>query len=136
MTRLALAFNEEIGEDRFKIYFEFLGDADYQSANEAINTLIKGSKWFPKIAEIEKLMYPEPDLEMQYIRSLENKTREAIGWMSELEPSEEGKKLAKKMVNDLFGKWKEEDEKKEDERRVKFEKSRENLKKQARLLMK
>ena len=44
MTRLALAFNEEIGEDRFKIYFEFLGNADFKSANEAINILIKENK--------------------------------------------------------------------------------------------
>ncbi len=55
MSRLVAAFpNEPMNEDRFNLYFEFLGDGKPERLSSAIDEIISDSKWFPKIADIKE----------------------------------------------------------------------------------
>lgn len=63
MTRLANAFKEDVSEERFEIYFEFLGNRDYEIMNKTFDSIIISNKWFPKIADIieEFNIYYDPE---------------------------------------------------------------------------
>ena len=54
MTRLANGFKEDMTEERFEIYFEFLGKYEYEPMKKAVDSIIINNKWFPKIAEIQE----------------------------------------------------------------------------------
>ena len=57
---LGTAYKEEIPKERAKLYFEFLRDYPIEKISNAVEEHIKGSNWFPKIAELIGLMTDKP----------------------------------------------------------------------------
>ncbi len=96
MVRLTTAFNEPMDEERVKIYYEFLGKEDYQKTFDAINNLIKESKWFPKIADLEKEINPKFDSGEEFYKYLDrcnnefDKTIKALEYKPSLEEERKG----------------------------------------------
>ncbi len=58
MARLAVAFKEEVSEERISLYYEFLGMEDPEKLSRVVNEIIQSKNWFPKIAEIKELLNP------------------------------------------------------------------------------
>jgi hypothetical protein len=67
-----------MNEDRFDLYYEFLGQEKSEALKEAIDDIILGSKWFPKIADIKEKLHPTLSKEEQYIRYLESNTKRVL----------------------------------------------------------
>lgn len=85
--------------------------------------------FFPKPVELTDHLAQEARLRYQSKRE----ELESIEWM---EPTEQGRALAVKIMSDLKEKWKKEDLEIEAKRGVAFEKNREKLRKQAKQLLK
>ncbi|MBV6343389.1 hypothetical protein [Candidatus Magnetobacterium casense] len=79
MARLANAFKEDVSAERFGIYFEFLGKNKYEIMEEAVDSIIRESKWFPKISEVIEAV------EMCYRAHSGDATREYLEEMERLE---------------------------------------------------
>lgn len=112
---------------RIDVFWEELHGYPIEQVEEAFRWARGSLAFFPKPVELTDHIAEEAKL--KYLRSQPKK----IEWM---EPSEEGELLAHKTVSELFGRWKKEDEQRERDRAERFEKNRENLKKQTRLLKK
>lgn len=107
MTRLANAFKEDVSEERFDIYFEFLGNYNYNILERAVNSIIRNNKWFPKIAEIEEYLEANVDdlgaKTRKYLEEMERleieyktepiSTEEARGWLGKIYDSLKPKPL-------------------------------------------
>jgi hypothetical protein len=134
MTRLAKAYNEDFDPERFELYWEFLGELQYEKVEEAINRLIRESKWFPKIADLEKLIRPGVSEEAEYMNYLDRANKEFKEGLKKIEwtPS---KTEAKEILQEFQRHLKEHEEQEAQERAIEFEDNRKSLKKQAELLL-
>ena len=54
--KLCDAFDKEIKEGQMLVYYEYLAGRKKEALHYAVNELILGSKFFPKIAEIIEIM--------------------------------------------------------------------------------
>lgn len=113
---------------RLAVFWETLKDYPIESVEAAFERAFRELKWFPRPADI-----------IEFIQEYENENYQKeseylkIEWM---EPTEEGREMAKKFLNELMEKLEEKERKADRERVINFEKRREELKKQAKLLVK
>lgn len=116
---------------RVDVFWETLGKNSIEQVEEAFQWARESLPFFPKPVELTDHITRESN--EKYLRDHPKKGDEEylISWM---EPSEEGKKLAIEMFDDLKKRWAKEDEEKAAQRRIEFERRRRQLKKQARLL--
>ncbi|MGA2464664.1 MAG: hypothetical protein ABSH06_09975 [Thermodesulfobacteriota bacterium] len=59
MLMLSEAFKEDMSTERVKIYFEFLKPYSLYQVMQAVNHLIRHSKFFPRVADFHELIDPE-----------------------------------------------------------------------------
>ena len=103
MARLSTAFHEDITPERFNLYYEFLGLKDYEKLSEVINEIISIKKWFPKIGEIEELLNPPLNQELEYQRYLERETKENQEMFKTLEWKEQQNEV-KQILKNIYQK--------------------------------
>ena len=85
MTRLATAFREDVTPDLFELYYEFLGNVEFEKLKECVDDLIREKKWFPKISEFEEFLYPQRNPESEYMAYLERSTENNLREIKQLE---------------------------------------------------
>jgi hypothetical protein len=134
MARLAIAFKEEISEERVALYYEFFGVEDFEKLRIAIDQIILDNKWFPKISEIHEYIHPSDSAHEDWYQYLERETEQFQSLMIEHKENRITKEEAKGLIADLKQRWQDEEEKKEELRAQEFETKRAILKKQAKLL--
>ncbi|MEM5872111.1 MAG: hypothetical protein QW051_04525 [Candidatus Aenigmatarchaeota archaeon] len=129
MGKLAIAFRENLTPEQGKIYLEYLQGFGIEEIEKAIDRAIRELKFFPKISELIEFI----EEENQYLSNYEIKQ---LLWYSEIdnEITPEGQKRIEECIKQIWSKWNEEEAKKEEERKLNFEKRREELKKQFKII--
>jgi hypothetical protein len=130
MRRLRVTFPTNLNDKdealRAEVYWEEFKNLSMHYFEMAVNEAISSCLFFPKPSELYDFINPKRDSEI-----MAERTKKAIEWM---EPTEEGKRIAIEMIGELHNNWKRQDEKTEQERKERFERNRERLRKQAKLL--
>lgn len=135
MSRLVAAFpNESMTEDRFELYFEFLGNEKPDRLSNAINEIISESKWFPKISELKDKIYPPLSKDDEYLRFLDRKNKE---YADSMKPAIEyfSKDEAKQFIGELHNHIEGAERKKAEEREVRFQEQKKILKEQKKIVL-
>ncbi len=111
---------------RIDVFWEALKNYSLERVVDAFNRAFKEFRWFPKPVEIIDFIENENNYKLETFD-----VDYQIEWQ---EPTEEGRRIAREMIQGLTKKWEDEDKIRIKERIKVFEKNREKLKKQARLL--
>lgn len=113
---------------RIQVFWEELEKYCIEAVEEAFKWARGKLSFFPKPVEIIDHIH-----EQAHKKYLKKEEQEKIEWMP---PTEEGKRLAKKLSDELFARWEKEEAEAERIRQENFEKRRTILKKQADFLLK
>jgi hypothetical protein len=134
MRRLRVTFPTSLSDKdealRGEVYWEEFNRIGIEAFEYAVKESIGALSFFPKPNELWEFI--DALRRNQYLsHQAEMPELPKIGWQ---EPTEEGRRIAKEIIGELYNTWGEQDKKREQERAEKFEKNREHLKKQAKLI--
>jgi len=138
LSKLAIAFREKVTEEQASLYAEYLGEFPIEKIEKAVDRAIKELKWFPKISELRDFILD--DFENDYLVK-QGRVKEIQIYGNEIVEkeimveTEKEKEIAKKFLSELQQKWEKEDEERKKDRIIKFEERREQLRKQAKMVL-
>lgn len=112
---------------RIDVFWEALKRYSLELVREAFEDAYRNLKWFPRPAEIIEI------IEVLKPRERQEPTKEQIEWQ---EPTEEGRAIAKKMLQDVMNRIDEKIAEEERQRAERWIKNREALKKQVKMIRK
>lgn len=107
---------------RTDVFWDVLSIYPIEKVEEAFRRAMSELKFFPTPSEI--IAFISEDYESEY-------QKKQIEWMG---PTEDGRKKALELINELKGRWMEEEAKREKKRAELFDAKRKELKKQIKLL--
>ena len=138
ISKLAIAFREKVTEEHGRLYAEYLREFPIEKIEKAVDRAIKELKWFPKVSELREFIFD--DIENDYLDSRTEFEKKMLrdNDLSEeerLNIREKEREIAKRFLDELNEKWEKEKQENDQRRIIKFEERREQLRKQAKLVL-
>lgn len=137
ISRLVSAFpNEPWNDERFKLYYEFLGDEDPVKLAEVINYVISESQWFPKIADLKDRIHPTKSKDEEYVSYLDRKNLEFAETMRPAQIEYFSKEEAKEFLGKITNHIEEAEQKELQDRERRFQERKKFLEEQKKIVLK
>jgi len=138
ISKLAIAFREKVTEEHGKLYAEYLREFPIEKIEKAVDRAIKELKWFPKVSELREFIFDDYEMDyldsMREVGSIEDSGVE-ITEEERIAIREKEREVAKRFLDELNEKLEKEKQETEQKRIIKFEERREQLRKQAKLVL-